>query len=123
MFGKEVQTTSTVNDTVVHQISEMSSQVVVECSFTNFDRKKRKDKLRKSRKKADNAKQINEIGYNDKELAVLITNQNLNKSDNEIHKASPANDCEYELKMIYNKGSNNDQCERFVETVESISHE
>jgi hypothetical protein len=120
VFGKEAPTTSTAaNDTVVHQVSEMSSRVVVECSFTNFDRKKRKEKLREARKNIQNSNQTNEIGQNLKQLAVLITNQNLNNASNEV---SPSNQCEYELQMMFN-GSNEAQSDTLAETVENVSTE
>lgn len=116
----------------------MSSRVVVECTFSSFDKKKRREKSKDTRKIVENSPPPleNEIGKNDKELAVLIKEESLNTSnvkfsynsdcsnaflsdkkvtDNNSPDDDDEGGCEYEMKTIYY--NNNDE---LSETVEEI---
>lgn len=100
VFGKELPATTTLNDTVVHQISEMSSRVVLECTFSN-DKKKRDKKAKESRKIPQKLT-LNQIG--NKELAKLIEEnipKNLESCTNETKIKDTTESCEYEMKMIF----------------------
>lgn len=129
---------NTINDTVVHQISEMSSRVVVECTFINSDKKKRKEKLKGSRKKnGRNSLNDNKIGKSEKELSVLIKDgENSNISNIELSNFDEIpnvflnnnqtmsdhcsqSPCEYEMKMLFTV-SNKDANEELSETIDEV---
>ncbi len=93
MFGKDIPTATTLNETVVHQISEMSSRVVLECTFSN-DKKKRDRKSKESKKSSQN-----QTG-NKKKLILDGNGQSDSKSFHSSLKARTSSECEYEMKII-----------------------
>lgn len=137
VFGKEILRTTTLNDTVVHQISEMSSRVVVECTFSNFDKKKRKEKVKVDKKNSRNSLGNIEINKNIKETTEFMNehnahiinnecfNNDCNKSpktflnNNEAYDKESSQKCEYEMKTIFSV-SKEKHCEHISETVEEI---
>lgn len=113
----------------------MSSKVVVECTFSNFDKKKRKEKLKGNKTIARDSLENNEIDKNMKELSRLINTENahftnyecLNNecknsaksllNNNEVSDKGSSQKCEYEMKTIFSV-SNEKHCEHLSEIVE-----
>lgn len=78
MFGKENNNTATINETVTNQISETSSRAYIECSFTNFDKRK------KSRHKGNKKMKIIKVNASQgRDLNNLLEKQTL-QNNNEI---------------------------------------
>lgn len=73
--GKEKAASTTINDTIVNQISDTSSRAYIECSFTNFDKKK------KSRSKEKSINKVNLISQNNNNTLKTI-NETLKGSSN-----------------------------------------
>lgn len=117
----------------------MSSRVVVECTFSNYDKKKRKEKFKGDKKIARNYLENNEIEKDVKESAELMNEKNTHIINNEcfnnndcqksskkfqnnnevVSDKSLSHKCEYEMKTIFSS-SNTKHCEQFSETVEDV---
>lgn len=123
LFKREHTRTIAINETITNQITESSGRVYMECSFTNFGKKK-KSIGRKSSKTHN----INLINLSTKkEFTILIDDQNLNnnkeisslkhfsknpetkdtvvlnKDESEEQTSNLVEDRRYELKMILNE--------------------
>ena len=116
----------------------MSSRVVVECTFSNFDKKKRKEKFKEDKRIARNYLENNEIEKNVKESAELMNEKNTNIINNECIKndcqkssniflnnnevvsdKGSSHKCEYEMQTIFSS-SNTKNCAHLSETVEDV---